>query len=321
MNPRKWLSLFDYPSRRLLTADAGDGGAGVGAGAGAPPDPGATPPPAGPPDFGAMMGDEAAFNSFRDALPDEVKAAGPMARPKTFEGFAKSYIEAQTLVGQDRLVIPKDVNDETGWGQVYEKLGRPANADGYKIEPANGQTFSDSDKAFHTHMRPLAHKAGLNQLQIDILGGGMTEFMAGAAGKMTEANARQTEQDWMTLQSELGTAKDEKFAKAKAAARALGVDETLLSDAEAKVGTAGLMRLMIKVGEAISPTGLKLDGDASQPGLVLTPTEATAKLADTEKGLKALMKEYQGKSGLNKDARYIQLQKDRKTLFAQKNPA
>ena len=56
-------------------------------------------------------------------------------------------------------------------------------------------------------------------------------------------------------------------------------------------------------------------------GLVLTPTEATAKLADTEKALKVLMKEYQGKSGLNKDAKYIELQKERKTLFAQKNPA
>jgi len=286
------------------TGDGGDGGTGG----------------AASPDFGSMMTDEAAFNSFRDALPDDMKVSAPFARLKSFEGLTKSYAEAQTLVGKDRIVMPDNPEDAAGWDQVYSKLGRPDDAAGYTIEPGDGQEFTDTDKAFHDHMRPLVHKAGLSQAQLDILGPGMTEFYQKAGEAQTSEQQRQGEQDLLTLDSELGGAKEEKYTMAKQAARALGVEKAVLDTLESKVGAAGLMRMFISIGEKMSPTGLKRDGDATPKGTTLTTVEAAAKLVDVEGGLAKLAKDFQGKAGLRKDPKYVQLMAERKALYAQKNP-
>ena len=79
-----------------------DEGAGTGTGEGTGDGTG-TGTAAAPPDFSAMMGDEGAFNNFRDALPDDIKAAAPPALRHrillNFEGEAEG-VDVEDLIAE-----------------------------------------------------------------------------------------------------------------------------------------------------------------------------------------------------------------------------
>src|SRR5882757_6971704 len=47
----------------------------------------------------------------------------------------KAHRNLESLVGRDKLPLPKDEHDTEGWNRVYEKLGRPARWEDYGIEP------------------------------------------------------------------------------------------------------------------------------------------------------------------------------------------
>ena len=67
-------------------------------------------------------------------LSDEIKADKSLENIKDIESLAKSYVHAQKLVGADKIPVPNKFATEKDWDAVYEKLGRPKDATGYKYE-------------------------------------------------------------------------------------------------------------------------------------------------------------------------------------------
>ena len=74
------------------------------------------------------------------------------------DGFVKSYLHSQKLVGSDKIPIPNKYATDEDWNAVYEKLGKPKSPDGYEYNlPKEAKLDEDSLKAFSTE----AHKLGL----------------------------------------------------------------------------------------------------------------------------------------------------------------
>lgn len=330
-----WL-FGDRFINRWLCSIEGDGGAGAG---GAPPagstppggqpggvmDPppgGGEPPPGEPPPGGGAppTGDqgpysEAGFKAWLDTQPDAVKNQPSIQRIKSFDDMATSYLSGQAMVGADKIAIPTDPNDVNGWNEVYTKLGRPNAATDYKLEPPQGQQFTDTDKKLHEAMLPVAHKLGLSQAQVAGLAEAFTGHFQGIASEASSAHAQKVEQGWSTLKSEWGAAFDQNQAIAKRAATGLQMGEAELAGLEAVLGTDGLMKMMHRLGTMISPAGFAHDGGATGKDFVATPDQAKAEIAKIDGELKELMDKHKGKGNINEDPNYKQLMARRSDLF------
>jgi hypothetical protein len=83
----------------------------------------------------------------------------------------QSYGELETLLGRDKVPIPKDVNDVEGWNRLSKALGVPDKAEGYGLPDAQipqdlakmGLTLNKNEFAevMHAHKVPPAAVQGI----------------------------------------------------------------------------------------------------------------------------------------------------------------
>jgi hypothetical protein len=165
-------------------------------------------PPAPPPD-------PAPAASWRDTLPADLKANTSLSKFETIEGLAKSYTNLETMLGTEKIPVPKD-GDTEGWDRYYKAGGRPEKPDEYGFakpeQLPEGMEYSpDIDKAFATK----AHELGLNKKQAAAL----REWQLGI---MSEGHKQQTSQTEIArsdgeakLKSSWGRAYDQNLTIAK----------------------------------------------------------------------------------------------------------
>ena len=77
---------------------------------------------------------EKVIADWKSSLSDEIRSDKSLENIKDVEGLAKSYVHAQKLVGADKIPVPNKFATEKDWDAVYEKLGRPKDASGYKYD-------------------------------------------------------------------------------------------------------------------------------------------------------------------------------------------
>ena len=157
-------------------------------------------------------------------LSDEVRADKSLENIKDIEGLAKSYVHAQKLVGADKIPVPNKYATEDDWNAVYEKLGRPKTADGYKFDlPQDKQVDEVSLKEFSSQ----AHKLGLLPSQAQ----GMVKFYNEITAKsLQDADSKALaarETSTKELKQEWGQAFDQKVSQAATLAKSVGATELL----------------------------------------------------------------------------------------------
>ena len=106
-------------------------------------------------------------------LPEELRGSKSLARYAREDGtldnaaLAKSYVNLETLLGSEKVPLPKGDNDTEGWDRLYASLGRPESPDKYEVKkpvvPADIPL--DYDEGEEKFWRELAHKNGLSAKQ------------------------------------------------------------------------------------------------------------------------------------------------------------
>ena len=161
---------------------------------------------------------------WKVSLSDDIKADKSLENIKDINALAKSYIHAQKMVGSDKIPVPNKFATEDDWNAVYEKLGRPKTADGYKFDlPKDKQVDETSLKEFSSQ----AHKLGLLPTQAN----GMVKFYNEITAKSLQdadskaLTARET--STKELKQEWGQAFDQKVSQAATLAKSVGATELL----------------------------------------------------------------------------------------------
>lgn len=118
------------------------------------------PPPAAP--------------SWRDALPDDLKADTGLEKfdkvpeNERLATIARSYVNAQKMIGGDKLPKPKGADDTEALNEIYAALGRPESPDKYTItRPTDLPEGVTIDEEGETFLKQFAHENGWNQKQLD----------------------------------------------------------------------------------------------------------------------------------------------------------
>ena len=80
-------------------------------------------------------GEETTLNeaeaNWKDALPEDVKQDPSMQAIQTVDNLAKSYVNAQKMIGADKIIVPNKYAEENEWKDVFTKLGLPESPDKY----------------------------------------------------------------------------------------------------------------------------------------------------------------------------------------------
>jgi len=167
---------------------------------------------------------ETVVTDWKANLSDEIRADKSLENIKDIEGLAKSYVHAQKLVGSDKIPVPNKFATDKDWDAVYEKLGRPADATGYKYDlPEDKNLDAEALNNFSTQ----AHKLGLLPGQAN----GVVQFYNEAMSKVQQEQdnvaVAAREASTSELKKEWGQAYDQKVSQAANLAQSVGANELL----------------------------------------------------------------------------------------------
>ncbi|NDB42905.1 MAG: hypothetical protein EB035_08000, partial [Actinobacteria bacterium] len=155
--------------------------------------------------------------TWKEAISEEYRKNPNIEKFTELDALAKSYINAVSMIGTDKIPLPgKSATDEQ-WNEVYNKLGRPESPDKYTLELKTDVAPVDENiiKGFAQN----AHKLGLNNKQAQ----GILEFykstLEGSAKEMAVNMEAAQAEAANTLRSEWGRAYDENLRKAASVAK------------------------------------------------------------------------------------------------------
>jgi len=164
-------------------------------------------------------------NDFLSLVPEELRDHPSLSPIKDVPNLARSYINAQRLIGTDKLPLPANPTDED-LDNIFGRLGRPEEPDGYAIQ-ADGNILTEDDT---TRFKEAAHALRLTPDQATgILNYYLSEASNSAEG-MQVTMKEQAEQTEASLRQEWGQAYDTKLQAAQSAIKEFDGDGVLGMD-------------------------------------------------------------------------------------------
>jgi len=219
-----------------------------------------TPPAAQPPAQGA---------SWTDGLTPELKSVVDTKGYKTPADVLTAYVNAEKLIGVDKIPVPKDgVWDQT----ARQKLGIPETPDKYALEKPTLPEGMQWDADFEKVALAKAHELGLTPSQVKGLMEVYTGTQIGKFGSIEQAITQQREEVSSLLKQEWGNAYPVKIENASRAARMIGGDALIEALETSGAGNnPEIIKAFAKVGAMMGEDKMK----AGLPsGFGLTPEEA-----------------------------------------------
>ena len=211
--------------------------------------------------------------SFNEMLSEDIRSDPSVVKFTDANAMAKSYISLSNMIGNDKVVIPRDSATPDEWRAVYNKLGAPDNADAYQ--------FEGLDDGAATALRQQAYDAGLTQAQANK----MVEFYNGQMSGFTDdfnSTAEQSvSENKAALEQEWGKAFEQNVnIAARTAKYLLGstdmFDEIQLADGSYLGDSPEIVKLFHKLGQEFGED--KIIGETTE--LVMTPDQADRKIAE-----------------------------------------
>lgn len=129
--------------------------------------------------------------NWKEIISEEYRKNPNIEKFTEIDALAKSYINAVSMIGSDKIPVPSNNSTEEQWNEIYSKLGRPESPDKYKLD-----VKSDVAPIEQTAVKQFAenaHKLGLNNKQAQ----GILEFYK----NNMEQTARQSQIDMETAQA------------------------------------------------------------------------------------------------------------------------
>jgi len=235
---------------------------------------------------------------FLATLPEDIRAEPSLKTIADVPTLAKSYVNAQKLIGTKRLPTPEASWGESQWNEFYDAAGRPKTPDLYPVPDVKLEDGLSLDKDRLTKFQQQAHKLGLNASQ----GRGVLEYYMNVMNETMQAQKSSTAQSAAAAEVELKQEWGDKFDAnvdlAKGVIRKFG-DEKIMSYIEGGMGNnTQLVRLLSKIGSLMIED--KAKGGGAEFGIkdsTRAITEIDTLKADTD-FMAALMKhEHPGHRG------------------------
>lgn len=207
----------------------------------------------------------ASIDSWRDTIPEDIRNEKVIQETKDITSMAKRLVDANKFISQS-VRLPDD-GDTSGMDELYNKLGRPENVDGYSITRPDLPEGMQYDEALEGSFLAAAHEIGLNSSQANAL----IKWNQAQTISQLESSNQNAEEAMDGLKKEWGNAFDERVKIAEQVLNQYGDDA---SEAAIK-NNPGLISLVYEMGKNL------VEGTAeglSTASHINTPQEAQAKI-------------------------------------------
>ena len=187
-------------------------------------------------------------------------------------GLAKSYLSLESMMGQEKIPVPKGADDTNAWGMYRKAFNVPENADGYniKIEGVEDDKLGSLKELFHKHNISQEAAQDLTNAHLD----GVKDLFA------HQDQLRQVAMENATaeLKKDWGLKYEENLKTARNFLEKMAGNEEDYKYFEGVIGNdAKFIKLLSKIGVSISEGSLG-GFEAQTGGFVKTPAEAKAEL-------------------------------------------
>ena len=229
----------------------------------------------------AQSGGEVEFD-WRSQIPEEIRDHKSLAHFTDVGAMAKSLVNAQSMIGADKVAIPGKHATDEDWGEVCRKLGRPDTPDGYELVNEMPEGIEQNDDMLNW-FRATAHEIGMTPTQAQKMLGRYNEFLGSQMGADEGQIEQLRETTEIELKKEYGAAFADRVGNGNAVMQEFGSEgltELQLADGRLLGDHPEIIKMMVNVGEFInSKIGEDvLAGTKSSGGL--TPDDARAKLEE-----------------------------------------
>lgn len=213
--------------------------------------------------------------SWYSSLGDDYKNHPSIQKFSDANGLAKSYLSLESMMGQDKIPVPKDDNDIQAWQMYNKAFGVPESFDKYDLKA--DEKFADlGDIGDLKDFKEIMHKHRVPQKEAQ---GILEEYLGSIqAAKQAQLQAFNdaSENAQKELKSEWGLKYDENINSAKNFLEKMAGSKEKFDYFNNKVGNdPEFIRLFSKMGESISEGSL--GGLEGQSGNTFTKTPANAK--------------------------------------------
>jgi len=192
--------------------------------------------------------------SWRDSLPDDLRSNTSLEKFSDVSTLAKSYINAESMIGKDKMVVPGENTTEDQWNDIYNKLGRPESSNGYELQ-MNLQEGEVVDEQLYTAFKDAAHANGLSPKQAQGLLNFYNDISTEALNEQANSGVLAQEQSSRELREEWGRNYETNLnAASNVAKQFLGEDvfQIQLSDGSLLGDNATLIRGLSKIASIVS---------------------------------------------------------------------
>lgn len=193
------------------------------------------------------------FSKFIESLPDDLKKNPSLQTIKTFPDMAKSFVNAQSMIGKDKIIVPNQYSTPDEWKGVFSKLGLPENLEKYGLNAPEGKEVNADflarfkEKAFENNVLP-------NQAQA--LFDWYNEFSDGVVKTQSEASQTQKTEALDALKKEWGEGFDKQLHTADMALGEFAEPEQLKYMKETGLNKdPQIVKLFAKIGASMLKEG------------------------------------------------------------------
>jgi len=103
---------------------------------------------------------------WRESLPEDIRGEESLKVVTDFPGLVRQHINAQKMVGKDKVVLPGPNATDAEKDAFFTAIGRPKTAGDYKVEIPE-ELKDVFDPARLEKARAIAHKLGVTQAQFE----------------------------------------------------------------------------------------------------------------------------------------------------------
>jgi hypothetical protein len=213
---------------------------------------------------------------WSSGLPDDIRK-DPSLEPLKGKGITdvvKSFINAQRLVGADKIVLPKENSKKEEWDDFFKKLGRPDKPEGYKLtKPSDLPKGFPYQEEMMKGFAKVAHETGLSEKQVSSLCKWYLQSEVDSWDGMARDSAQAMQEAESVLRKEYGNAYDQRIGAAKVLIEKFGGPELkAVLDGTGIGNNPLLVKFLVNVAGQFSEDTLK--GMGKSQFNIQTPEEA-----------------------------------------------
>jgi hypothetical protein len=220
-------------------------------------------------------------DAWYNGLKPELKGFAELKNWKDVDSAVESYQHLEKLLGADKagrgIVLPADEADTDGWNQVFNKLGRPASPDDYKLNVPEGLDGSMSKET-----AKWMHEAGLSAKQAQMINDKYNAHVLENIQAQEAKYQQQSESEINSLFNEWGKEKDRNIELARRGTAAAGLKPEVIAQLEKTIGAKQTYEMFKNIGASYLEDSFESNSSAKNP-MGMSPEAARVRLDQLKK--------------------------------------